>query len=207
MAGKALSSVPGEVPVVITQPYPQGEHPIEVIGRNTAPYETKLKTLLLQLCGTGGVPDRNMEEDFGTGIAKEVQDETPEHDTGKYEMMGGLVHEIANDVAYTALMVLGNMDTEKIETEENTPSVKQTILSYFNTLIEGEILKVLPDERLNIFLTLNYLKDELCEQLIELPHGDKRERYVLSIKNAIRYIFDSVLKSGLNESLTLQINV
>ncbi len=164
-----------------TQPYPQGEHPLEIINRNTAPYETKLKTLLLQLCGTGGVPDSSMEEDFGTGIAKEV--------------------------AYTALMVLSEMDTERIENAEYESSIKKEIYMYFDTLVANELSRVLPDERLNILLTLNHLRDELCEQLIELPHGDKREKYVLSIKNAIRYIIDSVLKSGLNKSLTLQINV
>ncbi|MBD3156806.1 hypothetical protein GF369_03175 [Candidatus Peregrinibacteria bacterium] len=36
---------------VTTQPYPKDNHPLDVIKQETARYETRLRTLLIALCG------------------------------------------------------------------------------------------------------------------------------------------------------------
>jgi hypothetical protein len=187
-----------EITGINTQPYPAGEHPVEIMKRQTAPYKTRLGKLLIELCTndkrTEGVPENKMEDDLGTGIAKNIKEKA-------------LIHEIAKEITGTAQCILSQMDTEKIEVDENDMSITNEVTIYFDTLIGNELLKVLPDERLNALIMLNSLKDEICNQLIEIHSLGNRDRYILSIKNAIKYIIDSVMQNGINKSLTLQINV
>ena len=184
--------------VVDTQPYPKGEHPLEMMSKPTAPYPVKLHGLLMELCEGDsivecGVPSEEMEEDFGTGVPKKMD---------KKEVTQSLTYKIATEVIYGAKMSIHDMETEKIEVDQI--SVEAEISRYFDERIHEALLSARLDERLRTFFTLQSLKNEICSQLIKIA-PENQARYVTSLKNAISYIIDSVISRGINRSITLEI--
>lgn len=213
--------VPEGITIVNTAPYPQGDHPLEKMSRQTSPYNIRLRRLLINLCGgdgekleeqeaVSGIPSNEMAEDLGTGIPKEriSDDETHELLTGEYEFITdgqALAYEIAREVAEVSrLTTLHEMDTE---TDEQSPDdfVRDEIMLYFDLQVNKRLNEVLLHERLKILTMLNSLRDELAYQVIEMPRSVQRIIYITSLKNAINFIIDSVMQNGLNKSITLQL--
>lgn len=183
----------------------------------------------MQKAQMGGVPCSHMGEDNGTGVPKEMitdQDEVHEVKTGEYEVIGRitqplgtgdyevisegevLAHEIAREVTLGAKTALHEMETEKIETDEDkehSGSMKAEIFFYFDQQINTHLKTVLPDERLRVLMMLNAIRNEICDQVVDMPESINRNLYILSLKNAIKYIVDSVMKNGINKSITLEI--
>lgn len=212
---------------ITTKPYPKDNHPLDVIQQETARYETRLRTLLIALCGgdpykegnsrsseshgTGGVPDGMMQRDLGTGIPKHMHDgdETIELKTDEYRVVEegeALIYEVAFEIANHAKSVLHEMDTEKIAVPIERQEIVDEVTSYFDSVIGNVLQKSLPDERLRMLLALQTLQENVCELVVATTSEDK-DRYLMLLKNAINYIVDGVAQRGINKSVTLQINV